>query len=276
MNTINYVINSVFDLFFSPFSSVDPIYGLCAVSFLTTVIMLPIFKYTSDQEAIRRTKGRIMGHLLEVRLFKDDIRTVLSAQKNMLKYNMIYLKHMLKPLIFVMLPVAVILIQTGLRYEYRPLVPGETAIVKVSLSNPDKLAGNGGSGVLVSPEGLKIETPPLRVNGGKEIYWRIRAEKKGEYDLKFRMLDKEINKRVVVGEKLTRISSKVLKGGLLNSFIYPGEPSLTGDSGVEYFEVIYPHGSVALFGWKTHWLVLFFILSLAFGFLLLKPFRVSV
>ncbi len=276
MNSINHIINSIFDLFFSPFSSIDPIYGLCAISFLTTLIMLPIFKYTSDQEAIRRTKGRIMGHLLEVRLFKDDIRTVLSAQKNMLKYNMIYLKHMLKPLIFVMLPVAVILIQTGLRYEYRPLVPGETAIVKVSLSNPDKLAGNGGSGVLVSPAGLKIETPPLRINGGKEIYWRIRAEKKGEYDLKFRMLDKEINKRVVVGEKLRRISSKVLKGGLLNSFIYPGEPSLTGDSGVEYFEVIYPYGSVALFGWKTHWLVLFFILSLSFGFLLLKPFRVSV
>jgi len=276
MNSINYVINSIFDLFFLPFSSIDPIYGLCAVSFLTTVIMLPIFKYTSDQEAIRRTKSRIMGHLLEVRLFKDDIRTVLSAQKNMLKYNMIYLKHMLKPLMFVMLPVVVIIIQTGLRYEYRPLHPGETAIVKVRLNKPDKVTGNDASGVLVSPEGLKIETPPLRVNGGEEIYWRIRAEKKGEYDLKFRMPDMEISKRVVVGEKLTRISPEVVEGGLINSFLYPGEPSLNGDSGVEYFKVKYPYGSVTLFGWKTHWLVLFFILSLAFGFLLLKPFRVSV
>ena len=275
MNSINYVINSIFDLFFSPFSSIDPIYGLCAVSFLTTVIMLPIFKYTSNQEAIRRTKSRIMGHLLEVRLFKDDIRTVLSAQKNMLKYNMIYLKHMMKPLIFVMLPVVVIIIQTGLRYEYRPLHPGETAIVKVRLDNPDRLAG-GGSGVLTAPEGLKIETPPLRVNGGEEIYWRIKAEKEGDYDLKFRTIDKEISKRVVVGEKLTGISPKVLKGGLLNSFLYPGEPSLSGDSGIEYFEIAYPYGTVALFGWKIHWLVLFFILSLVFGFLLLKPFRVSV
>ncbi len=275
MNTINYVINSIFDLFFSPFSSIDPIYGLCAVSFLTTVIMLPIFKYTSDQEAIRRTKSRIMGHLLEVRLFKDDIRTVLSAQKNMLKYNMIYLKHMMKPLMFVMLPVVVIIIQTGLRYEYRPLHPGETAIVKVKLDNPGNLAG-GGSGVLTAPEGLKIETPPLRVNGGEEIYWRIRAEKDGDYDLKFRTIDKEVSKRVVVGEKLTRISPEVLKGGLVNSFLYPGEPSLSGDSGMEYFEIAYPYGTVALFGWKIHWLVLFFILSLVFGFLLLKPFRVSV
>jgi len=273
MNTVNYVINYIFDLFFSPFSSVDPIYGLCAVSFLTTGIMLPIFKYTSDQEAIRRTKSRIMGHLLEVRLFKDDIRTVLSAQKNILKHNMIYLKHMLKPLVFVMLPVVVIIIQTGLRYEYRPLGPGETAVVKIRLDKQEKLTGDG---VLISPEGLKIETPPLRVNGGEEIYWRIRAEKKGEYNLKFRVLDKEINKRVVVGGKLYRISPKVLKEGLINSFLHPGEPPLTGDSGVKYFEVEYPYRSVALFGWKTHWLVIFFILSLSFGFLLLKPFRVSV
>jgi len=275
MNTFNYIITSIFDLFFYPFRSIDPIYGLCAISFLTTVIMLPIFKYTSNQEAIKRTKSRIMGHLLEVRLFKNDIRIVLSAQKNMLKYNMIYLKHMLKPLMFVMLPVVLIIIQTGLRYEHRSLNPGETAIVKVIINNPNKFE-EAGRGILILPKGLKAETPPLRVNGGEEIYWRILAEKEGEFDLSFQVFDREIKKRVVVGDKLTKISPKALKEGWVKSFFYPGEPALAGDLEVESFEVRYPYMKVSLFGWTVHWLVLFFILSLAFGFLLLKPFRVSV
>lgn len=276
MNLINYSINSIFDLFFYPFRSIDPIYGLCAISFLTTIITLPIFKYTSNQEAIKRTKKRIMGHLLEVRLFKDNIRIVLSAQKNILKYNVIYLKYMLKPLIFVMLPVVVIIIQTGLRYEHRPLRPGEAAIVKVKLNDISKLIRDGSSGALISPEGLRIDTPPLRVNGGEEIYWRIRAEKEGEFDLRFKVLDKEIIKTVVVSDKLTRISPKVLKGGVVISFFYPGEPTLAGDLEIESFEVRYPYMKVALFGWTVHWLVLYFILSLAFGLLLLKPFKVSI
>lgn len=275
MNKFNHIITSIFDLFFYPFRSIDPIYGLCAVSLLTTVIMLPIFKYTSNQEAIKRTKSRIMGHLLEVRLFKNDIRIVLSAQKNMLKYNLIYLKHMLKPLLFVMLPVVIIIIQTGLRYEYRPLHSGETAIVKVRINNPTK-SENAANGTLVLPKGLKVETPPLRINGGEEIYWRIKAEEEGEFDLSFRVFNKEIKKRIVIGDKVTKISPKTLKENGLKTFFYPGEPALASDFEVESFEVRYPYMKVSLFGWTVHWLVLFFILSLVFGFMLLKPFRVSV
>ncbi len=274
MNAVNNAINSLFDLIFSPFGSLDPVYGLCAVSFLTTVIMLPIFKHTSDQEAIRRTKSRIMGHLLEIRLFRDDIRTVLSAQKDMMKYNMIYLKLMMKPLLFVMLPVVIMIVQTGLRYEHRPLLPGEAAIVKVGLDNPGRSAIDDSA--LISQEGLRIETPPLRVDGGREIYWRIRAEKPGEYELRFRLRDREVGKRVVVGEGLPRISPKVQRGGFLSSFLHPGEPPLSPDSGVEYLEVRYPEGRVSLLGWRTHWLVIFFLLSLGFGLVLLKPFRVSI
>ncbi len=97
MSSINYIINSFFDIFFYPFRSVDSIYGLLAISLLTAVIALPIFKYTSNQVEIQRVKSRIMGHLLELRLYKDDIRVVISAQINILKHNMVYLRYTLRP-----------------------------------------------------------------------------------------------------------------------------------------------------------------------------------
>ncbi len=36
------------------------------------------------------------------------------------------------------------------------------------------------------PLGLKLDTPPLRTEGGREIYWRIKAERTGVYKLVFK------------------------------------------------------------------------------------------
>lgn len=273
MNFINYIFNFIFDLLFFPFSSLDPIYGLCFISLLTSIITLPIFKYTSNQEAIKKTKTKIMAHFLEVILFKDDIKVILSAQKNILRYNAIYLKYMIKPLMFIMAPVIIIIIQIGIRYEYRPFLPGEVSIVKVKLGDINMSENKG---TLLVPDGLKIEIPSLRFSEGRETYWRIRAEKEGSFDLQFKILDKVIKKKVIVGNKLSSLSSKVSKGGFLKSMIYPAEPLLSEDSVVELFEVKYPFRQVALFGWNLHWLIIFFILSLAFSFLLLKPFNVRI
>lgn len=277
MNFIISIINYAFDLFFSPFCTIDPIYGLLAISFITTVIMLPIFKYTSNQESIRRTKAKIIGHFLEIRLFKDDIRIVFSAQGNILKYNLLYLKSMLRPLCFVVWPVMIIMIQTGMRYEYRPLRTGEVSIVKVKIEKTKELTGKGSKGFLVSPEGLRIETPPLRVNGGgEEIYWRIKAEKEGVFDLRFQFSGIELEKRVVVSNALSKLAPKVSKEGFMGSFFCAGESLLDKDGCVEFFEVTYPQMKIMLFGWGFHWIIIFFTLSLLFSFLLLRLFRVSI
>lgn len=276
MDFINIIFNFFFDILFYPFRSVDSIYGLCAISFLTTIIVLPIFKYTSNQDGIKRVKARIMGHILELRLFKDDIRIILSAQKDILKFNMIYLRYTLRPLMLMMIPMVVIIIHTTVRYEYRPLHPGESAIVKVKLHNPNELSEKDRSVVLTATEGLCIETPPLRIDGGKETYWRIKAEGEGVFKLRFHTLDMEVEKRVFVSEKVTRLSPKMLKSGFANSFLYPGEPSIPAGTALDSILVAYPHAKIKLFGWNIHWLILFFILTLGFGFVLMKPLKVSI
>ena len=276
MNFINIVFNSLFDIFFYPFRSVDSIYGLCAISLFTAIIALPIFKYTSNQEEIKRVKARIMGHILELRLFKDDIRIILSAQKNILKFNMVYLRYTLKPLMFMMIPMVVIIIHTAVRYEYRPLHPGESAIVKVKLHNPNELSIKDREIVLTVSEGLNIETPPLRIDEGAETCWRIRAEREGIFKLGLQARNMDVGKSVLVSGKVTRLSSKTLKSGIVNSFFYPGEPSLPEGTALESVLVIYPHAKINFFGWNIHWLILFFIFTLGFGFILIRPFNVRL
>lgn len=175
-----------------------------------------------------------------------------------------------------MVPMVVIIIHTALRYEYRPLHPGESAIVKVKLHNPNKLSIQDREIVLTVSEGLSIETPPLRIDGGKRIYWRVRAEREGVFKLGFQARDMEVGKRVLVSGKVTRLSSETLKSGIINSFFNPGEPSLPEDTDLESVLVTYPHAKINFFGWDIHWLILFFIFTLGFGFILMRPLNVRL
>ncbi|MDY6853846.1 MAG: hypothetical protein SWO11_03925 [Thermodesulfobacteriota bacterium] len=275
MGIFNSILNFIFDTFFNSFDSLHPIYGLSAISLLTTLIVLPIFRYFSNQEGIKRTRGRIVGHLFEVRIFKDDLRIFFTAMKNILKYNAIYMAYMLKPLLFMILPVLVIMVQTETRYAHRPLSLGETAIVKVKQETGGTFPEKGSDVLLTVPEGLRLETPPLRYDEGSETYWKIRAERKGEFELRFYVLDKELKRRVVVKDEITRISPLMLKKGILNSFFHPGEPSLSQSTNIKSIEVKYPYMNISVFGWRIHWLLIFFILTLSFGFVLMKPFRVK-
>ena len=133
MNTINAILNFLFEAVFYPFQSFPPIWGLFFISVLTGVLMLLVFKRISNQEGIRRIKNRIKAHLLEMRLYKDDIRLSFRVMGALLIDNFKYLTFALRPMLVLMIPVLLILIHTGTRYAQRPLQNGESAIVTTEL-----------------------------------------------------------------------------------------------------------------------------------------------
>src|SRR3989304_2802981 len=87
MGFFNRVVNNMFDLALNPFSSMHPIWPLSVMSLATGILMLLIFRYTSDQEGIKNKKNSIKAHLLGSLLFKDTVNSFLSEQKNLLRYN---------------------------------------------------------------------------------------------------------------------------------------------------------------------------------------------
>ena len=50
------------------------------VAVVTGVGMLAVFKYTSNQRAIKRARQRIRANLLAIKLFKDSVAVGLRAQ----------------------------------------------------------------------------------------------------------------------------------------------------------------------------------------------------
>ena len=64
MDLFNKIITWIFDILFYPFAGLHPVWGLIFISVITGVLMLLIFKVTSNQAGIRKTKSHIQAYLL--------------------------------------------------------------------------------------------------------------------------------------------------------------------------------------------------------------------
>ena len=54
MWTFNRIFGKIFDLLFIPFRNMNPWVGMAIISFLTGLLMLVIFRYTSNQAGIKK------------------------------------------------------------------------------------------------------------------------------------------------------------------------------------------------------------------------------
>jgi len=272
MDVLNRILNFIFDLLFFPITVFNPMGGLIFISILVGILMLFVFKHTSDQDGIRQLKNHLKAHLLEFRLYRDDVGLSLAAMKNLLLVNLRYLKFALKPMLILMGPTVLILIQLASWYEYRPLRVGESAILSLKL----KEASNLQKIELGVPEGLIVETPPLRILQKNEIDWRIRALSAGDWQIKFQSGDKVQFKSLQVGGGFEKLASNRMATYSLAALLYPTETALPVNSAIKEIHVNYPRRELSLWGWKIHWLVVFLVVSIISGYSLKGVFKVQI
>ncbi|TKJ30951.1 hypothetical protein CEE39_07685 [bacterium (candidate division B38) B3_B38] len=274
MGSFNFLINRLFDGIFYLFISLNPWVAMVVVCLLTGIFMLLIFRYTSNQKGIRQAKDKIKAHFLELRLFKEDFSLMMRAQGKILRYNLIYMKHSLKPMLIMILPLVIVLIQFNFRFGFRPFKANEEVIVGITFSEPLPLQAMDIS--LEAPEGLEVETPPLRINSLHEVDWRLLAKEAGNYILKVHVGEELFTKMVTVSDELCQLSPRRVSRSFFQEFLYPSEPPLPSNSPVCYIEVKYPTRHLNLGGWNIHWLIVFFVLSIAIGFALKGMFKVEI
>jgi uncharacterized membrane protein (DUF106 family) len=275
MGIVNLITGRVFDVLLYPFRGLSPWFGMIFVSLLTAFLMLWVFKLTSNQVGIRAAKNAIKAHLLELRLFKDNMRVSLRAQGRILRANGRYLACNTKPLLVMIVPLILILAQINLWFGASPLRPDETTLVKLKLA---KTVDTAGIDIELEPSaGLAVETPAVRIPDLNEIDWRIRAPETGPASLTFRVGDATIVKPVAVaGRRLTKVSTLSVGRSVIQQLLYPGEKALPGGTPVTSIEIIYPAGGLKLFGLNVHWLVAYFLLSIIFGFAFKGIFKVEI
>jgi hypothetical protein len=275
MTYLNAIAGAVVDAFLLPFEQLPAAVGLAAVSLLTAIGMLLVFKATSRQDRLGDVKRQIHAALFEMRLFADDLPALFRAQGEILLCNLRYLRLSLVPLLWMLLPLTLLVAQLQMYYGYSGLEPGRPVIVKVTLGAGAATGSKPPVG-LDAPDGIRVETPALWIPSLREMDWRIVADRIGDYDLTVRVAQDEATKAVRVSEGPGRRSPMRVERGLLVQLLYPAEPPLPDDIPIEAIEIAYPGRTISLFGWGLHWLVVFFLLTLLFALALRKRLGVVI
>jgi len=261
-----------------PFAHAHPLLPLALISLIASIVLLLAFRWLSDQQALEEVKGKIHAHFLELKLFRHDVGVIWSAEKQILRCNLLYLACLVKPLV-VTLPIFVLfLVELDAWFTSRPLKVGEPVVVSVFA---DPSAGQVLESLRVANgEGLRVETPALRIPEERRADWRIRALAAGEYQLEFVTGGQDSNrltKLVRVGRQRVAYVPRERSGaGWLSGFTNSEESPLPLDSQVSRIEVDYPGAVLTVFGWSVNWVVAFVVLSLIFAFLLKRPFGLVI
>jgi uncharacterized membrane protein (DUF106 family) len=241
--------------------AISPLFVVLAISVVIGLLMVIVFRYTSDQKAIGRAKDQLKAHLLAVRLFQDQLPVVMRAYSRILRGTGSYLRLAFTPLLIVILPITFLIVQLDRYLGWMPLRPAQTFLVEArveDLSNEVELQ---------LPPGLVSSAPAVHVPKEKEIVWRVVAEREGTYDIHVAAAGLTLSKQVVVSTGLARISPVRLRDSSWERLVTSGEPALADNSPIQSIAVTYPQRIIGFAWLEWNWIVLFFVVSLIAGFI---------
>ncbi len=272
---LNQAVGLVVKVFLLPFTDLNPWAGMIFISLLTAILMLFIYKKTSNQSGIKEAKNLIKGYLLEIRLFQNDFGIFLGGLKRLLSANLRYLAYNLKPLLVMILPIFLLLAQMNLWFGYNVPQPGETLLLKVEFNQAvevDRLNLE-----VEAPAGVIVDSPPLRIIDENEVNWRLKIVELRGGQLVIKNGGQKYAKDISLPQsKLARVSAIRVNQNIWEQLLNPGEKPLPRDAEIKKIEVVYPSARLNLFGLKIHWLLAYFVLSIIFGFGLKGWFKVEI
>jgi uncharacterized membrane protein (DUF106 family) len=241
----------------------SPLAIVIVVSLVVGLLMVVLFGYTSDQKAIGIAKDQLKAHLLAVRLYRDQIPVVMGSYGKILRGTWRYLKLAFKPLLYVIIPITLLIVQIDRYLGAAPIPPNSPFLVTVHTIGGDAL-----NGVTIDlPAEITMTAPPVHIPSTNEIVWRLTASKEGKYEVKIAAAGQSVAKAVSVGIGLPRISTVRLRGHFWERMFTSAESALPENSPVESISINYPDRNIKIAGYGMNWIWLFFILSMVAGFI---------
>jgi hypothetical protein len=272
MQTYNNIASAIFDFLLAPFGHEIALFDLIFWPVLMGIGALQVYKYTSNQGAIARVKRQISMHLLEIRLFRDDITQVLVSTFKIIAKNMIYIAHNLTPMAVMLIPMVALMVQLVAHYAYEPAQPGSIELLHLKLDPNAAVSPLDVS--LELPDGTSLDAPAVRTADG-QVFWRVKADRPGDHVFQVRVGDEIYEKGWAVGGDLRKIPVKRLRNW--EALLYPGEAAIPSGAPVLSLE-LEMHTRPLDFVWDGEFGILMWamVLSLVAGVALKDFFGVTL
>lgn len=234
------------------------------VAAVTGVLMLLVFKYTSNQGAIKRVRNEIKANLLALSLFKDNLRVSVRAQGRILLAAMRLLLLAVVPMLVMTVPMCLLLGQLSLWYQLRPLEIGEEAVISVVLNG----GGDALPRVTLRPNSaMKTAVGPVRILSQHTVCWNVLAREAGYHQLEFDVDGQAVFKELAIGNGFRRVSARRPSWDWSEVLLYPWEDPFPPQSVVQSITIDYPTRSSWTSGsdkWIGYWFVASMIAALGF------------
>lgn len=254
------------------FGDAHPMVSLIPLSVLAGLGMLWVFKKTSDQARISVIRKRMQARLLELRLYGDDPRQLWRSQVALLADNLRYMGLMLKPALFLAPPMVILLVHLDFVYGLAPLELGRRAVLTVQTAG--RISTRTKAPELSTPPGVSIETPAVRAAADGRFSWGLAAFEEGQSTIEINFDGKRFSKEITAGPPGGYVSPRRVSS-MWSSFLYPGEELLANEA-VEWVEINYGVREISAGGIELHWLIWFFVISMAAGYLFKGYFGVTI
>jgi hypothetical protein len=173
-----------------------------------------------------------------------------------------YLKLAFKPLLYVIIPITLLIVQIDRYLGSTPIPPEAPFLLTAHFAGSDEL----NDATLDLPPEITMTAPPVHVPASNEIVWRLAGSRDGKYEVKIAAANQSAAKAVCVGGDLPRISTVRLRGQFWRRMFTSAESALPENSPIESIAINYPDRNIDVAGYGINWIWLFFILSMVAGF----------
>jgi hypothetical protein len=243
------------------------------IACVTGVVLLVVFKYTSNQRAIKRVRNDIRANLLALKLFKDSPLVTLRSQGRVFQGAFQLMLLAVVPMLVMAIPVCLMLGQIALWYQWRPLHIGEDALA--SLTFAPGTASTMPDAQLEPSSAFKTLVGPVRVPAESAVYWSIKAKQSGLHRLTFRLPNGTAQKELAVGDGFMRTSQKRPGWSWPEILLHPWETPFSQDSSVRSIDVQYPSRDSWTSG-TDKWIAYWFVVSMVAAFVFRPWLNVSI
>lgn len=257
---------------FWPAAAHLPLLLVLATSLATGLLIVLIFRYTSDQKAIRRAKHQLQAQLLAVRLFQDQLRVVLRAYPRIVLGTVRYVRLTLLSTLVVLVPLVPLMVQLDHYLGWMPLAPNKPFLLKVRLAAPGAFQNLD----LQLPPGLFQTATAVHIPAENEVVWRVTAEREGSYRADVVVGGQHFPKEVIIASGLVRISAARWRGHLWRRLLESSEDPLPEGAPVEAIYITYLPRSLDLVFARWNWIIVFFLASVLAALIFKKALRIEI
>lgn len=272
MDLFNAIFDSLLLYFFTAFSWAPPVVGLSVLASTTGVAILWVWGKTSDQPRMKKVKNSVWAALFEMRVYVDEPHVAWRAQKALFTANFRYMALALRPTLWMIAPMALLLVHLNSFYGRAPLPIDRETIVTMGMSSAwDPISP---APQLLAPQQVLVTSFPVRARDAREISWRIRPVSAVSGQLTFLVDGKRVRKRIETGSHQRFIPGRSVNS-VLQSLWMPAERRIVSNT-VEWIEIRYPEAYLSVLGVQWNWLLWFFAVSIVAALLLKRRFGVVI